>query len=70
MNSRERKRLWRMRQRAGLRVYAIEADELALADKMVLAGYLSPLAADDPEKQRQALERAVADMLGTRSDAA
>ena len=57
-----RKRRCRARQKAGRRVYEIEADETALADKLVTARYLSPLRADDPEAQREALQRVIDDL--------
>lgn len=58
--SAERKRLYRERQKAGLRVYQIVADEIDLADKLVAGGWLSPLMADDFQAQLEALEKMVA----------
>lgn len=62
MTPAERQRRHRARLKQGQRVYRIAADEADLCTKLVQAGYLAPLAADDPEKQRQALERLVADL--------
>lgn len=55
-----RQRRHRARQRAGMRCFRIEADEVALADRLVRDGLLNPIAADDAQSIRQALEHAVA----------
>lgn len=58
----ERKQRFKARRAAGLRVYRIAADEVALPEKLVAAGYLSPLVADQQERVEEALERVVADL--------
>ena len=60
--STERSQRTRARQRVLRRCYTIEADEVALADTLQRAGYLDPLKADDPEAQRLALQRVIADL--------
>lgn len=60
--SRDRTRRWRDRKRRGLRIYPVKADEIELSDKLVAAGYLNPLVADDPDRQLLALEQLIRDL--------
>lgn len=59
MSSAARQRRRRARQRAGRRVYSVEADAAAIEDALTALGYLHPLRADDPK----AVERALAALI-------
>lgn len=63
MSNIERSRRYRQRLKSGRAVFRIEAEEVALIEMLCSTGYLNPLAADDPEKVRAALERLVASLV-------
>lgn len=54
----DRIRRSRERQASGRILIPVEFDEVELTDALVRAGWLSPLAADDPEAVRMALQAA------------
>lgn len=54
-----RTRRWRERQKAGRIVLAVEADEIALIDKLVATSFLRPEFSDDPVAIKRALEKLI-----------
>jgi hypothetical protein len=59
-NGAQRQRRHRERTRAGLIVLQIEADEVALTEQLVIAGFLAPQDVEDRDAITAALERVVA----------
>jgi hypothetical protein len=63
--SSERVRAYRERQRAGLIQLTIEIDEIALPEKLVEAGLLSPARIDNRDAIIRAVEKLIAMFLGS-----
>jgi hypothetical protein len=59
MSDRERMRRYRRRMAEGLAVFVLELDEVALADRLVAHGLLSPLSADSRDAIRATLLKLV-----------
>jgi hypothetical protein len=55
----QRQRRRRDRERRGLIVLTIEADEVALTEQLVIAGFLAPADVDNRDAIKAALERVV-----------
>jgi hypothetical protein len=61
--SAERKRHYRQRRARGLRVFHIEADEVALGEALIQHGLLHPADAEDPRLVEKALASVIADWV-------